>query len=222
MDKKIQEIIIRSNKERYAYYKGKRRTYNYGIETAGIFSIYRRTDNKLLHQFNVSTFENVDEKEANKITKQNIRTVKPERVYIEFVNNWISIAGMASHYDMPVEELADIIQSGKSVNNWRGAETLNCIIIGNPFVISKGLIAIKVDLINTIVFTSYGKEIGWINENDKTIDWSEQHKSIIHQFNNSLLSDNVAGFTFSFHESGEDYSKRKWGHNIRFVYPVKG
>jgi len=56
--KKILKTDTQMNKERYDYYRTNKGTYNYGIENPndGLFSIYRRSDDKLLHQFNVKDF----------------------------------------------------------------------------------------------------------------------------------------------------------------------
>lgn len=54
---KLVKTIEQANEERFIYYRAKDGVYNYGILEGGIFSIFRRSDGKLLHKFNTADFK---------------------------------------------------------------------------------------------------------------------------------------------------------------------
>lgn len=53
------------------------------------------------------------------IIKEHFYSLTPEQVYLEYVNDWITVEAMADFYNINPEHLFCIIKDGKRDNNKR-------------------------------------------------------------------------------------------------------
>lgn len=58
-----------------------------------------------------------DEAEYNLLLSDKYHNRTNESVYLEYVNDWLTVAKMAEYYQISIKELSEIIDKGRS-DNW--------------------------------------------------------------------------------------------------------